>query len=396
MIVELHMIQNFAPSCLNRDDTNSPKDCDFGGVRRARISSQCLKRSIRMSDTFKESIKVEVGVRTRMLYQELADHLKAGGKGESDINPILRAFIPSLVGAIDEDERTKVLLFLGKDEIIRIEQILDKNWDSLTGKNTPTSDNKTGAEPKKKGKKASESSPLEEICKTIVKEFKPGTISPDIALFGRMVADKHAFNVEAACQVAHAISTHRVNMDMDFFTAVDDLQPKDETGAGMMGTVEFDSACFYRYSALDVNELMKNLGGDRALTLRTLDGFLHGSIEAIPSGKQNSMAAHNLPSLLLVAVRAKGQPWSLANAFATPVTETGHGLVETSTLRLGRYTKDMFQMYGGSGIDMIGYAVIGSAQMADLESIGAKRFESVADLLGSIGRRTDELLGNKA
>ena len=349
-----------------------------------------------MSEAFKDSIQVAVGVRTRMLYQELADHLKAKGKDETSINTILRAFIPSLVGAMDDDERTKVLLFLGKDEIQRIEQILDSNWDVLVGMNTNEPGDKTGVEPKKKGKKSSASTPLEEICKKIVKEFKPGTISPDIALFGRMVADNHDFNVEAACQVAHAISTHRVNMDMDFFTAVDDLQPKDETGAGMMGTVEFDSACFYRYSALDVNELMRNLGGDKALTLRTLDGFLHGSVEAIPSGKQNSMAAHNLPSMLLITLRTKGQPWSLANAFATPVNEAGQGLVETSTAKLGRYTKEMFQMYGRSGIDMIGYAVIGSSPLAELESVGAKRFDSVADLLGSIGRRTDELIGPKA
>ncbi len=120
--------------------------------------------------------------------------------------------------------------------------------------------------------------------------------------------------------MAHAISTNRVSVDMDFYTAVDDLQPKDETGAGMMGTVEFDSACFYRFSVVDFDELVKNLNGDREMAMRALNAYLYAAITAIPTGKQNSMAAHNPPSMVLTVVRDKGQPMSLANAFVRPVT----------------------------------------------------------------------------
>src|SRR5690606_17698699 len=140
----------------------------------------------------------------------------------------------------------------------------------------------------------------------------------DLALFGRMIADKADWNVEASCQVAHAISTNRVQMDFDFFTAVDDFKPRDTAGSDMMGTIQFNSSCFYRYAVLDVGALRANLdqgeGGD-ALLEKSIGAFLRAFVSAIPTGKQNGMAAHNFPSYALALVRDAGQPISLANAF---------------------------------------------------------------------------------
>src|SRR5262249_9519011 len=151
--------------------------------------------------------------------------------------------------------------------------------------------------------------------------------TPDLALFGRMIADNPDWNVDAACQVAHAISTNRVNVEFDFYTAVDDFRPRDSAGSDMMGTVPFQSSCFYRYASLDVDALRKNLGGTdtaeaTALARSTVDAFLRALALAIPTGKQNSMAAQNRPSYLLAVVRKAGTPCSLANAFVKPIHAT--------------------------------------------------------------------------
>src|SRR5690606_30773078 len=151
----------------------------------------------------------------------------------------------------------------------------------------------------------------------------------DLALFGRMLADLPDRNVDAACQVAHAISTHRVSAEFDYYTAVDDLKPDDTSGADMIGTVEFNSACYYRYANIDLRQLVKNLKGeaeevDAELAEAAVRAFLIASRDAIPTGKQNSFAARNAPSFFLAVVRDRGA-WSLANAFVAPVNGQQEG-----------------------------------------------------------------------
>jgi CRISPR system Cascade subunit CasC len=161
-----------------------------------------------------------------------------------------------------------------------------------------------------------------------------------------MLAEKPDLNIDAACQVAHAISTHAVNMDMDFFTAVDDLQEKEETGAGMMGIGGFNSACFYRYACIDLNQLTTNLGGDVSLARKTVEAFLRASVRAVPTGKQNSHAAQNPPAFYMTVVRADGGAWSLANAFEKPVAAGEHGLVAASEKALDRYWASLTGFFG--------------------------------------------------
>jgi CRISPR system Cascade subunit CasC len=182
--------------------------------------------------------------------------------------------------------------------------------------------------------------------------------SPDIALFGRMIAidankpfGKLNLNVDAACQVAHALSTNKVSMEFDFYTAVDDLLPKGETGAGMMGTQEFNSACFYRYANVDCAQLLENLGGDQGLARKTLDAFLRAFVDAIPTGKVHSNAHQNPPSLVFTIVRDAGL-WSLANAFLKPVSpgEADGDLMAASVARLDSYWGKLIRMYGEQGI----------------------------------------------
>jgi CRISPR system Cascade subunit CasC len=331
MFVELHMIQNFSPSNLNRDDTNNPKDCEFGGVRRARISSQCIKRAIRNSPVFAETTGVDVGTRTRWLARLLHQRLVDAGKPDAEIDEVLPALLGEYAGKLDKEaSRTAVLLYLSEQELDHLADTIVENWAELAAED-------------------SREATVKSLVKALAKGARGVTSAPDIALFGRMLAERPELNLEAACQVAHAISTHRVTMDMDFFTAVDDLQESEETGAGMMGFVGFDSACFYRYARIDWRQLVLTLRGDRDLALRTVEAFLRASLAAVPSGKQNSFAAYNPPSLSLAVVRRDGMGWSLANAFERPVRpERDGGLVGPSVAALDQYWGRMCDVYGKS------------------------------------------------
>ncbi len=329
MFIELHMIQSFSPANLNRDDTNNPKDCEFGGVRRARISSQCIKRAIRTSPVFEETTGVDIGMRTKYLVDLLGKRLIAAGKPDDKVAEVLTSFVPQFVSKLDKgNAKTAVLLYVSQSELESVTQALLDRWDALPGEG-------------------------EKVAKALVKEHKGHTSAPDIALFGRMLAEKPELGLEAACQVAHAISTHRVTMEMDFYTAVDDLNPEDTAGAGMMGFVGFDSACFYRYARIDWRQLCKNLNEDSALARRAVEGFLRAAVAAVPSGKQNSFAANNPPSLLLAVVRRDGMGWSLANAFERPVSAGREGgLVAPSVKALDGYWNQLCQTYGTSSLAM--------------------------------------------
>ncbi len=198
-----------------------------------------------------------------------------------------------------------------------------------------------------------------------------------------MLASKGVeMGVDAAAQVAHAISTHKISMEMDFFTAVDDLQKDEDSGAGMMGTVEFNSACFYRYSLIDIDQLIANLGGNNELAIKTAEAFIRSSIAAIPTGKQTSMAAQNPPSFIMTVVKSKGQPWSLANAFAKPVSIGGYAekdLIGESIHQITEYMGNMLEIYGSNGIDLIGKCTIGNYSTVKLPK--AKEFRKIDDLI---------------
>jgi CRISPR system Cascade subunit CasC len=316
MIVELHILQNFAPSCLNRDDTNSPKECLFGGYRRARISSQCIKRAIR--GQFKDNSLVSpdtLAKRTKLLVKELAKRLVAAGKQEeAALNASKLAIEKTNKLKIKDKEQTEYLLFLGEKEIANIADVILSHWDELNSS--------------QKNEKA-----LESIGKEVLDKFTGGK-STDLSLFGRMLADLPGKNTDAACQVAHAISTHKVGVEFDFYTAVDDLQTEEETGAGMMGTIEFNSACYYRYANIDIEQLKTNLV-DNELAKKTVEAFIRAAKDAVPSGKQTSFSAQNPPDFVMAVVRDSGT-WSLANAFAKPVKENGD-LVTNSIEALIKY-----------------------------------------------------------
>lgn len=360
MFIELHILQNFAPSNLNRDDTGNPKDTEFGGVRRARVSSQAIKHAIRKHDVFKNTVKTDIGFRTRYLTRELNYLLEKSKKPADESAAITRAIaalFTSKKGKMDSDDpdRTMVPVYLAKSDAEWLKAEILGKWSALLDASkvqiADDEDDSEETDKKKKKKKATIPPALKDIVDGLIDRTSKQAGAPDIALFGRMLADRPATNVDAACQVSHAISTHRVNMELDYFTAVDDLQKDEETGAAMIGVTAFNSACFYRYARIDWDLLVKNLGDDKELAKKTVEGFLRAAALAIPSGKQNSFAAQNPPDFMLGVVRKDGQSWSLANAFETPV-KVGRdgGLMSASIQKLDEYWAKLSKIYGGAGI----------------------------------------------
>jgi CRISPR system Cascade subunit CasC len=410
--IEVHLIQNFAPSNLNRDDTGQPKSATFGGFRRARISSQCGKRAAR--EWWRQRGTVTVGERTKRLQQLIGDKMAQDEEftkkapDEADRKAGIRAFTDAYYSAADakKPENTKVLIFIGPDEVDVCAQAIKELWDDMPqeGKQraqkgiasivtelrdfdakTPSkkriSDERDDARDDAESEQGSEEETSEEVAakkkgktpglnrvKQIEDRIKAAQVSADIALFGRMLAEQPGRNTDGACQVAHPISTHRVDMEMDFYTAVDDLNPAEETGAGMMGVVGFNSACYYRYALIDRDQLARNLGrkterrqgqwteeltpDDYTAADKVIRAFLEAMVYAIPTGKQNSFAAQNLPSFGLFVRRQDGVPVSLANAFCKPVrpTRNDDDVVGLSVAALTKHWEQLQKVYGEQGV----------------------------------------------
>lgn len=346
MFVELHILQNFAPSNLNRDDTGMPKDCEFGGYRRARISSQCFKRAVR--NEFDAVGLVEndsLARRTKRLVAELADRLKDAGRDIEEATSVIKLVLSGVELEVGSDDKTQYLLFLGNREIDKLANVCAKHWDELApmavANAAPAEGDNT---PRRRKRAAKEAIPREVRDATL--QILDGGKAADLALFGRMLADLPDKNIDAASQVAHAISTNRISMELDYYTAVDDLKPDDTAGADMIGTVGFNSACFYRYANVDMGQLTRNLQDDEDLARQTLEAFIRASVNAVPTGKQNSMAAHNPPSFVLAVVRSSSL-WNLANAFLKPVApERGEDLALRSIRALDSYWGKLARMYG--------------------------------------------------
>jgi len=376
--IEVHLIQNFAPSNLNRDDTGQPKSATFGGCRRARISSQCIKRSTRQK--WRENAFASVGERTQRLKYALQPKLAASGRTDEQIGKALNTFLTQFYSKMDErdGEKTAVLVFVSQDEISKAKELIDRHWDRLSeGKQLQKGD--------------------ETSAKTMLDKARA---SADIALFGRMLAEHPDRNTDGACQVAHPISTHKVDMEMDFYTAVDDLNPKEETGAGMMGVVGFNSACYYRYALVDRDQLARNLAGktnrnkgewtekleakDYSDADKVISAFLEAMVYAIPTGKKNSFAHQNLPSFGLFVVRKGGVPVSLANAFCKPVraAKPDDDLIGLSVSALTSYWDTLKKVYGDQGVHTVACFQVGQENC--LNSLKEHDKGSVAEAIKTI------------
>jgi CRISPR system Cascade subunit CasC len=337
-IIDVHVLQTLPPSCLNRDDTGSPKTAVYGGVPRARVSSQSWKRATRQY--FNENLLApeERGVRTRRVVELITGRLKtrlgtpAEGK-DKELTELAKAALDGLGLKEKKGDLSEYALFLSTRQVDTIVELLASRFEA--GEKTVKPED--------------------------VMELAGKGHSLDVALFGRMIADTTSLNVDAACQVAHAISTHRVSPEFDFFTAVDDLNPVGEPGAAMMGYVEFNSATLYRFATIGAELLAANLG-DSAGVPGGVRAFVEAFVKSLPTGHQNTFAAMTLPDLVVVCLR-NDQPVSLVGAFEEPVSADG-GHVRQSADRLVSYMDEVDSAYGVPRVAAWATSLPGAAEAA--------------------------------
>ncbi|MGB4780268.1 type I-E CRISPR-associated protein Cas7/Cse4/CasC [Microbacterium sp.] len=374
-IIDINILQTVPPSNINRDDTGSPKTAVYGGVRRARVSSQAWKRATRRA--FEGVLdKSELGTRTKRAVELLAERIQERD-AEIEIDRAQElaklAFTAAGIkltaprGSTKDKplpEESGYLLFLSARQIDRLAALaIEAN----------------GAEDAATSLKASG------IRKQLDTDH-----SVDLALFGRMVADTSDLNVDAAAQVAHAISVHPVENEFDYFTAVDDHKAADDdedAGAGMIGTVEFNSSTLYRYATVDVDRLRENLGDDTA-TRRAVEAFVRSFVHSLPTGKQNTFANRTLPDAVVISLRDT-QPVNLVGAFEEAI-RTDEGRLRVASERLATYARDVDEAYATtpvhswvvrvsdatSALDAVGERV---ALDAAVDAVGANVAQRLAD-----------------
>ena len=314
--IQLHLLTSYPPSNLNRDDLGRPKTAIIGGTERLRISSQSLKRAWRTSEHFENALGGFKGTRTKRLGAEVHKKLIDAGIKEKDAEQWASA-IAAVFGKVKKENPL---------EIEQLAHVSPEEWQAVMSlADTLALENR---EPEK-----------DELA--LLRE-KPKAV--DIALFGRMLASSPAFNVEAAAQVAHAVTVNQVKIEDDFFTAVDDLNTHEEdAGAGHMGDAGFSSGVFYQYICIDRNRLVENLQGDEDLANKAIAALTEAAAKVAPTGKQNSFASRAYTSYLL-AEKGSQQPRSLSVAFLKPVR--GNDLMTDAIAALENQRDNFDRMYG--------------------------------------------------
>ena len=341
LYVDFHILQTVPPSCINRDDTGSPKTAVYGGVLRARVSSQAWKHAMRKA--FSENARLDVGKRTKKVAELVKEQILALAQ-EADADKLAKKALENAGIKFDEksksdDKVTKALFFMSSAQAKALAELAVE-----------------GSANKKEYQKALGAAP-----------------SMDMALFGRMVADDPSLNYDAAAQVAHSISTHAVQNEYDYFTAVDDCQAEDNAGAGHLGTVEYNSSTLYRYATVNVMELAGQLGAEQAA--ETVRAFGEAFLFSMPTGKQNSFANRTLPDAVYVTIR-EDQPVNLCGAFERAVPRSAQGYAEPSKAALVQHAQQMYGSFAetpvqsftvGSGLEELAPAQTAKAMLDALE-----------------------------
>lgn len=321
--IQLHLLTAYPASNLNRDDTGAPKTVTLGGATRLRISSQSLKRAWRTSTLFEDALAGHIGVRSGRIGREAATILAASGIDDKKAAE-WGAKIAACFGK-PKSEKSKDDIFI-ISETEQLAHVSPAEFEAV----------KKLAHRLAQEKRA----PTEEELGLL----RHDRMAVDIALFGRMLASSPAYNVEAACQVAHAFGVGETLVEDDFFTAVDDLRAKsDDAGAGHLGETGFGAALFYTYICIDRDQLLNNLNGDEPLVGRTLQALTEAVLKVSPSGKQNSFASRAYASWAL-AEKGADQPRSLAAAFYNPINGTDQ--LAQAVKRITELRDNMNSVYG--------------------------------------------------
>lgn len=356
--IQLHLLTSYPPANLNRDDLGRPKTAVMGGAPRLRVSSQSLKRAWRTSDVFQQALNGHIGTRTKTYGIEVFKKLSSKGVSEKNALEWARAIAdvfgkPKTLSKKEKDELKKLdtqerlekllteleldqLAHFSPEEISNIDALIEK----LAEDNTASSDGDLAL--LRKSHKAA-----------------------DISLFGRMLAEDPEYNTEASAQVAHAISVHRVTVEDDYFTAIDDLNDgQEDSGAAHLGETEFAAGLFYLYVCIDRESLRRNLSEDAELTSKALGALIESAATVAPTGKQNSFGSRAYASYILCE-KGNAQPRSLSVAFLKPIT--GTDMLTQAVSELEGCRDKMDKVYGMNGVaPCILNAQIGEGSLKDV------------------------------
>lgn len=319
--IQLHMLTSYPPANLNRDDLGRPKTALYGGTQRLRVSSQCLKRAARLSPAMEQAVSGGLGKRTLLFGESLRTGLEQQGTA-ADVAAKIAANVAHKLSPLVKDTkkkglRSEVITFYAADEIARAHALCTKL--AAEGRTEPSQDE----------------------IKEVATDALP---SADVALFGRMIADKGSglADVEGAAAVAHAISIHSVAIESDYFTAADDLQDRDENaGAGHVSETGFAAAVFYSWACIDWDLLVDNLDGDTDLASRTVEGFVSAMTSSGPGGKKRAFGSITRPRFVMIERGCEAD--NLSSAFLKPVT--GDDVLEAGADHLEGYAARLSDAY---------------------------------------------------
>jgi CRISPR system Cascade subunit CasC len=337
LYVDFHILQTVPPSCINRDDTGSPKTAVYGGVTRARVSSQAWKHAMRAA--FAENARLDVGKRTKKAAELVKEQILVLDPEQKKADKMAKEALKYVGIKSDDKKGTDALIFISSAQAKALAELVVGGC---------TKD--------------------EEYEEALIENP-----SADMVLFGRMVAQKASLKYDAAAQVAHSISTHAVQNEYDYFTAVDDCQVEDNAGAGHLGTVEYNSSTLYRYATVNVMELAGRLGAAQAA--ETVRAFGEAFLFSMPTGKQNTFANRTLPDAIYVTLR-EDQPVNLCGAFERAVPRSAQGYAAPSKAALVQYAQQMYSSFAeapaqsftvGSGLEELAPAQTAKAMLDALE-----------------------------
>jgi CRISPR system Cascade subunit CasC len=399
LFIEFHVLRSYPPSNLNRDDLGSPKSIVFGGERRVRVSSQCLKRTWRRSPLFRDVFAAsDLGERTARLPEVVVERL--GGHFPDEARAGLLQVFHALGRASDsggatspeeggdekEDLSTAHLLFLSAAEIDAVVAFAQNNEKTLAELGAAT--RATGKEKKKAQDQAKEH--LKELRNTLKRflEETAGRSAVDVSLFGRFLTSDEFKNVDGALQVAHALGTEKLDLEYDYFTAVDDRQPQGEAGAGHVGETELCASVMYEYAVCDGPLLAKNLGGDTKLAAKAMGAIARAMCRSVfEKAKKNGTAPHTPADYLEVVVR-RDAPLSLANAFLKPVRpRSEQDVMDVSIAKLREQADKYDEAYGDEGVaERFRFCLRDAAGVASTH-------KGLSDLSKALESRVKELLG---
>lgn len=371
--IDIHVLQSVPFANLNRDDTNSVKTVQYGNTLRTRVSSQSWKRAIRA--VFEDHIG-EAALRTRRIGERVTRELehrgwptelaqRAGGHtaAASGIKFELAKMPGDAKQTIANKVLTNAMVYVPEAAVVELADLAEQHRDAL--------------EQAKDIKKPADKSVLPAREVEAVLRSRNGVIN----LFGRMLAEIDDAGVDGAVQVAHALTTHETDVELDYFSAVDDVTAlwDDATGSGHMGHAEFSAGTFYRYATLDLRDLMANIGDEPAAARELTAAFLASFITSLPQAKKNSTAPHTIPDLVHIAVRTD-RPLSYAAAFEKPVQASPQGgFADISRTRLDEYAQAANTLLGTRSILTSGWA---SLETKDLTGLGERR-DSFDDLIAT-------------